>query len=111
MCIKVDEHSQKVDQMYGATQSASHTTRHSTSDIAKIIYYLLSEGTTKEQEGDEGSAFEDLRVLSSKKVSAGKLDDYLKGDIEFDYQQDTNTEYGEDDINYELYDVVYKNYQ
>lgn len=95
----------KVDQMYGATQSASHTTRDATGDIGKIAHYLLSEGVTKEQEGSEGPAFEDPRVLGSKKVSAGKLDDYLKGDVEFD-QQDTNTEYGENDINYELFDVV-----
>ena len=66
---------------------------------------LLSEGVTKEKEGSEGPGFEDPRVLGSKKVSEGKLDDYLKEEVELE-EQDTNIEHGEDDINYEIYDVL-----
>ena len=48
---------------------------------------LLSEGVTKEKEGSEGPGFEDPRVLGSKKVSEGKLNDYLK-EVELE-EQDT----------------------
>ena len=58
----------KVDQMYGVTQSGSHTTTEASGDIKKIVRYLLSEGITKEREGREGPAFEDPRVLGSRKV-------------------------------------------
>lgn len=95
----------KVDQMYGVTQSSSHTTRDATGDIKKIVHHLLSEGVTKEKEVCEGPGFEDPRVLGSKKVSEGKLDDYLKEEVELE-EQDTNIECGEADINYELYDVL-----
>ena len=94
----------KVDQMYGATQSGSHTTRDATGDIRKIVRYLLSEGVTKEKEDSNKQGFEDPRVIGSRKVSEGLLDDYLKGDVELE-EQDIVNEYGEDEINYEIYDV------
>ena len=97
----------KVDQMYGARQSGSHTTRDATGDITKIVEYLLSEGVTKEKEGSTGPGFEDPKLIGSRKVSQGRLDNYLKGDIELE-QQDAINKCGEDEINYEiLYNVVY----
>ena len=90
----------KVDQMYGAWQSGSHTIRDATGDITKIVEYLLSEGVTKEKEGSTGPGFEDPRLIGSRKVSEGRLDDYLKGDIELE-QQDAINKSGEDEINYE----------
>ena len=90
----------KVDQMYGVRQSGSHTTRDATGDITKIVEYLLSEGVTKEKEGSTGPGFEDPRLIGSRKVSEGHLDDYLKGDIELE-QQDAINKSGEDEINYE----------
>ena len=77
------------------SQSSSHT-RDAMGDIKKIVHHLLSEGFTKEQEVGEGSGFQGPRVLGSK-VSEGKLDDYLKEEIELE-EQDTNIECGEADI-------------
>ena len=95
----------KIDQMFGATQSGTHTTRDATGDIRKISCYLLSEGVTKEKEGCKGPCFKDPRVMGSKNVGKGRLDDYLKGKVELE-EQDNNIESGEADINYELYHVV-----
>ena len=77
----------KVDQIYGATQSGSHTTRDATGDITKIVQYLLTEGVTKEKEGDQEPLFDDPRVLGSKRVSEGRLDEYLKGNIQLEEQE------------------------
>ena len=38
-------------------------------------------------------------------MSEGRLDEYLKGDIQLE-EQDTIMEVGEDEINYELYNIV-----
>ena len=95
----------KVDQMYGTTQSGSHTTRDGTGDTSKIVQYLLSEGVTNEKEGSQEALFDDPRVIGSRKVSEGRLDEYLKGDIQLE-EQDTIMEVGEDEINYELYNIV-----
>ena len=75
-----------------------------TGDITKIVQYLLTEGDTKEKEGGQEPLFDDPRVLGSRRVSKGRLDEYLKGNIQQD--SDTSKEIGEDDINYELYNVV-----
>lgn len=97
----------KVDHMYGVAQSGSHTTTDAGGDIKKIVHYLLSEGITKERDGREGTAFEDPRVLGSRKVSEGKLDDYLKEDVEFEEQDGDNfNEFEEYDMDYEMYDVL-----
>ena len=90
--------------LYGATQSGSRTTRDATDDITKIyivVEYLLSEGVTKEKKGSTGPGFEDPKLIGSRKVSQGRLDDYLKGDIELE-QQDAINKCGEDEINYEI---------
>ena len=81
--------------------------KHTTTDAGGDIKKLLSEGITMEREDREGTFFEDPRVLGSRKVSEGKLNDYLKEDIELEERDADNfNEYGEDDIDYEMYDVL-----
>ena len=96
----------RVDRMFGVTQSVAHTVRDSIGDITKMVSYLRSEGVTKEKPAQQqhSFSFEDPSIAGMYKVSAGKLDPYLQGEIEMNPE-----EVGNDylvDIDYELYDVV-----
>ena len=97
----------RVDRMLGVSQSVAHSIRDSTSDIKKMVSYLQSEGVTKEilqpDQQQQSFSFEDPSIAGMHKVSAGKLDPYLQGEIEMNPE-----EIGDDhlvDIDYELYDV------
>ena len=59
------------------------------------------------EEGCKGPCFEDPRVMGTKEVGEGCLDDYLKGEVELDPdEQDNNIESGEADIICKLYHAV-----
>ena len=87
--------------------SVLQTVRYSTSDMKKMISYLRNEGVTKEvfQPAQQQQSFslENPSIAGMHKVSTGKLDPYLQGEIEMNPE-----EIGDDhlvDIDYELYDV------
>ena len=97
----------RVYRMLDVSQSVAHTVRDSTSDMKKMISYLRNEGVTKEvlqpAQQQQSFSFEDPSIAGMHKVSTGKLDPYLQGEIEMNPE-----EIGDDhlvDIDYELYDV------
>ena len=92
--------------MLGVSQSVAHTVRDSTGDIKKMVSYLRGEGVTKEKpaQQQQSFSFEDPSIAGMHKVSSGKLDPYLQGEIEMNPE-----EVGGDhlvDMNYELYNVL-----
>ena len=97
----------RVNRMLGVSQSVAHTIRESTSDINKMVSYLRSEGVTKEvlqpAQQQQSFSFEDPSIAGMHKVSTGKLDPYLQGEIEINSEQVGDGDLV--DIDYELYNV------
>lgn len=96
----------RVDRMLSVSQSVAHTVRDSTGDIKKMVSYLRGEGVTKEKpaQQQQSFSFEDSSIARMHKVSSGKLDPYLQGEIEMNPE-----EVGSDhlvDMDYELYNAL-----
>ena len=100
------EAAKKTDRQFGVTpQTRRHTIRDSVKDIQKVVLHLIENTVTAEMPDREKPKFNHPTEKGWKKLSSsGWLEGILSSSLV--QELETETERGEVDLDYELYDVM-----
>ena len=108
MCQVLHGHSNRTD--VWCESKTTHAARDAKNHITTIVTYLLWEKVTTEVEQCQTSiAFEDPSVAGFKCIADGRIDSYLRGEVDVEGNGDSANDAIVDNIinlDDELYDVV-----